>query len=122
MPKNTLLKEDQSFDGLPPWMAAMRKAVTDCVSESDIKEIVQNQVKRAKDGDKDAIKFVFGQILGSDSFKGATFVQNNNYGGDPAKPAKTKPGSVDRIEQMRLRAEAGVPLHQDGDATLAEGE
>jgi len=113
---NKLLRKDENFEGLPPWMATMRKVVADCVSENDIKEIVENQVKRAKQGDQNAIKFVFGQILGGDSFKGATFVQNNYTGGEsPSTPTKGSPGSEDKIEAMRRRREAGLPLSNNGD-------
>lgn len=113
---NKLLKQDENFEGLPPWMAAMRKAVVDCVTNDDIKEIVQNQVKRAKEGDPHAIKFVFGQILGGDTFRGATFVQNNNYGdAAPSKPTRAIPGTPDKIEHMRRRAEAGIDLTNDKD-------
>jgi hypothetical protein len=114
---NKLLRQDDNFDGLPPWLAQMRKAVLDGVSQEDIKEIVANQLKKAKEGDPHAIKFVFGQILGGDAFKGATFIQNNYHGKDePSKPVDAKPGSKDKIDAMRRRVEAGLDLQQPGDA------
>lgn len=117
---NKLLKSDENFEGMPTWMATMRKAVLDIVTEDDVKEIVKNQIARAKAGDQNAIKFVFGQVLGGDAMKGATFVQNNNYGDNAAKPTKARPGTDDKIEVMRKRREAGLPLTHDGDGTEAE--
>jgi hypothetical protein len=120
---NKLLKADENFDGLPPWMAAMRKAVLDTVTQEDVAEIVKSQIKRAKEGDQAAIKFVFGQLLGGDTFKGATFVQNNYHGEDrPDKPTKARAGSADRVDMMRRRMEAGLPLcnGEDGDGGSLE--
>jgi hypothetical protein len=111
-----LLRQDENFEGMPTWMATMRKTVLGCVTEDDVKQIVQNQVKKAKEGDQNAIKFVFGQLLGGDTFKGATFVQNNYQGGpDPSKPTDITPGTKDKIALMQRRKEAGLPLTNDND-------
>lgn len=120
---NKLLKADENFDGLPPWMAAIRKAVLDTVTQEDVTDIVRGQIKKAKEGDQAAIKFVFGQLLGGDTFKGATFVQNNyNTDDRPDKPTKTRAGSGERVEIMRRRLEAGLPLSngEDGDGGSLE--
>ncbi len=106
---------------IPEWMKKMRDAAQACIGENDIKEIVENQVKRAKEGDQHAIKFVFDQVLGGAAFKGATFVQNNNtYGFDPEKPTPAKPGTVDRLTVMAARASRGLPLNGHHDAAIAD--
>ncbi|MEO1619141.1 MAG: hypothetical protein AAFV88_25040 [Planctomycetota bacterium] len=40
-------------------------AIYDSIDESDIAEIVKNQVAKAKAGDAKAIQFVFGHVLGT---------------------------------------------------------
>lgn len=111
----------ETSPSIPEWMTKMRAAAQACISESDIQEIVQKQVERAKQGDAQAMKFVFEQVLGGAAFKGATFIQNNNsYGSDPTSPAKSKPGTQDRIAEMAARADRGLPLVQPGDATFED--
>jgi hypothetical protein len=61
---------------LPPWLAKLRQSAVDLISEGDLKEIITNQVKKAKEGDAAAIRFVFDYLLGG-TMKGATFVQYN---------------------------------------------
>lgn len=116
MPKHALVRQDD-FAGLPPWMAKLRTAVSDLVTEQDVKEIVQAQVTRAKAGDASAIKFVFDQLLGGAALKGATFVQNNYQDSKPAptKPTAARPGSADKVDVMARRATAGLPLHDPDD-------
>ncbi len=66
---------------MPSWVAAMREAAMSEIGDADVREIVRNQVVAAKAGDRNAIRFVFEQVLGGAALKGATFVQNN-YGAD----------------------------------------
>lgn len=76
-------------DGMPAWMVSMRRAAQEVVKEADIREIVQTQMQKAKSGDKEAIKFVFEQVLGGSAFKGATFIQTQkNYHGRRRKRAE----------------------------------
>ncbi len=100
--------EDRALAGLPPWMAKMRAAATNAITETDIAEIVQNQVKRAKAGDQNAIKFVFDQVLGGAQLKGATFIQNNFGGESPDKPTDAVPGTPAKLETIRRRVAAGM--------------
>jgi hypothetical protein len=99
-------------------MVAMREAAQECVSANDIKAIVQAQIEKAKKGDKDAMKFVFEQVLGGSAFKGATFTQNHYYGDNdlPDKPTTGRPGSAKKIETMRRRIEAGASPFNSDDA------
>ena len=79
--------------------------------------IIANQVKAAKEGNKDAIKFVFEQLLGGSHMRGATFIQNNwGKNADPRAPAMALPGSPDKIETMRRRVAAGLSPTAEGDA------
>jgi hypothetical protein len=103
------------FGGMPPWMAKMRAAVCDIITPGDIEEIVKNQVARAKSGDPAAIKFVFDQLLGG-GMKGATFIQNNNYGDEGAgKPSNAVPGTPAKLDLIRRRVEAGLPACNPSD-------
>lgn len=104
------------FAGVPPWVATMRQAAVDAISVEDINEIVCNQVKLAKEGNPAAIKFVFDQVLGGQTLRGATFVQNNYTGGaNPELPTKERPGSNGKLLAMQARADAGRPLCDDDD-------
>lgn len=47
------------------WQTELRMACYDAIQAEDVQEIVANQVKKAKEGDSTAIKFVMGQLLGS---------------------------------------------------------
>ncbi len=100
---------------LPAWIVGMRKAAQEVITEKDIKEIVKSQVKRAKEGDKGAIKFVFEQVLGGSHMKGATFIQNN-YRDDPNKATKVLPGSPGKIEVMKQRVSSGHSACVQADA------
>lgn len=115
--KFSLARMAEPIDGIPTWMTAMRKAAVECITEADVKEIVQGQVKRAKEGDRNAIRFVFEQVLGGAGQKASTFIQNNYGNGaaaeDPAgvrpdKPTKAIPGTKQKIEAIRRRVEAGL--------------
>lgn len=102
--------------GLPPWMAMMRQAAIGQIKEEDVAAIMKNQIEAAKNGNKDAIKFVFDYCLGGNLTKGATFIQNNNYGSNGAAEATgARPGTDAKIDAMRRRAEAGLPLQANGD-------
>ncbi len=100
--------------GLPPWMTMMRQAAMNCIKEADIEQMVQAQVDKAKAGDEKALKFVFEQVLGGASMKGATFVQNI-YGETPEKPTHCLPGSNGKIDKMQQRVAAGRGVFNDQD-------
>jgi hypothetical protein len=67
-----LLPEEQCYQ------AQLRAAVYDGVKESDVKEIVQGIVQRAKEGDASAQKLFFDQILGAKT-KPTQIVVNNHF-------------------------------------------
>lgn len=69
---------------LPPWLIAMRQAVSDAVSPDDIKEMIQAQVKRAKEGDAKALKVVM-ELMGSN--QPINLTQNNFEITTPAAPS-----------------------------------
>ena len=98
---------------IPPWIQTLRLAAFKCLKAEDVKQIVQNQIAAAKKGDKNAIKFVFEQIMGGAYVKGATFIQNN-YSDAAGVTTKALPGSPEKVEMMRRRVEAGADLHADG--------
>lgn len=102
---------------VPSWVLAMRQAAQKLISQADIEEIVRNQVAAAKAGNKDAIRFVFQQVLGGEGLRGATFVQNV-YQGDtyPNRPTKALPGTKDKIAEMRRRVASGQSAINPNDA------
>jgi hypothetical protein len=106
-------------DGVaPPWVTKMREAAAGVLTVDDVKEIVANQVALAKKGDRHAITFVFQQLLGGNQLKPQTLIQNNNYGPDdrPAQRTIAKPGTEKKLDVMRKRAAAGLPLGNGKDA------
>lgn len=110
------IQPSQDLAGLPPWMAAMRAAAQNAITADDVREIVVEQVKRAKRGNRDALKFVFEHVIGTKAYGPLTLVQNNNYGdGDPGRETNSRPGTQEKIATMRRRAEAGLPLTRNND-------
>ncbi len=106
---------------VPAWVATMREAAQAVLKPADIQAIVANQVAAAKKGDRQAIRFVFEQLLGGAYMRGATFVQHNYAAGaappaDPAAPTPAIQGSDAKIEAMRRRVAVGLPATnpQDG--------
>ena len=67
-----LLPEEQCYQ------SQLRAAVYDGVNESDVKEIVQGIIARAKAGDVAAQKLFFDQILGAKT-KPTQIVVNNHF-------------------------------------------
>ena len=66
--------------------------------------------KPAKKGEPKALKFVFDYVVGAQHFKGATFIQNNNYAtGAPDHPTDDRPGTPAKLATMGRRAAAGLP-------------
>lgn len=108
------LQKNDEFEALPPWLAQMRRAAREGIAESDVTEIVKKQVELAKKGDQRALKFVFDTVLQGEQMKGATFIQNNNYG-DPAAPTNALPGTDSKLRKMQARRDAGLPLTDQRD-------
>ena len=111
---------------VPEWIQRMRDAAQKHLTPDVVDRIILNQIKRAEGGDAKAIQFVMDYLMGGKALKGATFIQNNNYGnGDanPAKPTKLLPGSAAKVELLRRRIAAGMNTDQPGDVGAAgEGE
>lgn len=109
--------ETTAVQVVPAWMQRMRDAAQKLLTPEVIEEIVGDQIRRARSGDQKAIRFVLDYLAGGQSFKGATFIQNNNYGDGAAatKPTKALPGSDAKIRAMQKRAAAGLPLAQADD-------
>lgn len=102
----------REVEGLPPWLAMMRQAAMGGVTQADVTEIVQKQVEMAKRGDRQALKFVFDEVLGGKQLQGMTLIQNNyaDNKGRPDVPTSAVPGSSDKLDVMQRRAAAGLPL------------
>jgi rubrerythrin len=86
--------EIQPIDNAAPsWVVTMRQVAMNALKESDIEAIVANQVEAAKKGDRNAIRFVFEQVLGGQAVKAATYVQNN-YHGDSAQRRQSEDAAI----------------------------
>lgn len=94
----------------------LRQAIFDGVKEQDVKDVVQGIVKRAKDGDQQAMKYFFEYILGGKSGPSKS-VQNNFYmGDDDDQPdgESAMADASDRLEVMATRAARGKPVFGNG--------
>lgn len=58
---NKSLADEQDIQS---WQRSLRSACFDAISADDVRDIVTRQVKKAKEGDANAIKFVMGHLLG----------------------------------------------------------
>ena len=115
-PTNDSMAETTACESMvPSWITNLRSAAMNVLTQNDVEAIVKAQIAQAKKGDKNAIKFVFDQLLGGASIRGATFIQNNYPGEDPAKPTKAVPGTEDKIRRMRKRLAAGQSAFNPAD-------
>lgn len=108
--------------GVPAWMQKMREAAVGKISETDIADIVQAHVKKAKKGDLASTRFIFEQVLGGAAFKGATITQNvteHHYHENADAEPPVEPGSKEdrerRVRKMAARQAQGKPLHDPAD-------
>lgn len=79
----------------PTWLARLRDAARQSITEDDVREMVKEQVKQARAGDTQALRFVFDYILGGRSLApSVTLIQNNTLqqpAAAPAAPTKAEP-------------------------------
>jgi len=116
-PKQKRVEESQTAQ------ARLRAAVFNGVNESDVKDIVAGIVKRAKAGDKDALKYFFEYILGGQV---KTAIQNNMVieqpqPPQPSEPARSLPGSPEKLDVLRARATRGEAIFGNDDAVRDVG-
>jgi hypothetical protein len=90
----------------------MRAAAQAGITEDDVKEIVANQVARAKTGDQAALKFVFEQVLGGNELKGATFVQHNYHG---VKAVKKAAEQQKRVPELQPAGVYSAPFEREAE-------
>jgi rubrerythrin len=99
---------------VPEWIQRMRDMAAKHLTPEVVETIVKNQIEAAKKGDRNAIRF-----------KGATFVQNNygaEFGEQNARPTDAKPGSQEKLDQMRRRVANGQSVAQPGDGKVPAWE
>jgi rubrerythrin len=103
----------------------MRDVAHKHLTEDVVEKIILGQIEAAKKGDRNAIKFVFDQLMGGAAFKGATFIQHNygsEFGEQHAHPTAARPGTPDKLAVMRKRIENGQSTTQAGDAAVPAWE
>lgn len=100
----------------PQWLKSLREAMGGAIQGDDLKAIMAKQVEKAKEGDRSAADFVFGQahkLLQSEQ-KRMTMVQNNYYDTPAAKrpdaPIEPDDDRETDIQKLRARAAARVPI------------
>lgn len=91
---------------VPAWLLAMRQAARDAIKPEDIQEIVQNRIKKAKEGDAAAIEFIFKTVLGGDQLKGLTLIQHNHAA--PIASAAVPEGDPEIRQVLTLLETYGV--------------
>jgi hypothetical protein len=103
----------------PPWLKAMREAMTGSIGAEDVKEVMKKQVEKAKGGDMKAASFVMNQAhklmdMQAKSRRPVTIVQNNYYDtpaeAGPVAPIEPGDAHGKDLLKMRSRARAGKPL------------
>jgi hypothetical protein len=105
---------------LPPWLEQMRSAMASAIQPDALKNILQKQVDKALAGDTRAAGFVVEQahkLIGGEQRRPIAITQNNFYGDatDPAQPTTKVPGTPDKVDLMRRRHAAGLPLTSAAD-------
>lgn len=115
-------------------ITSLRTAILEGITSDDIKIMVAKQVEKAKEGDKDALRFVFDYVLGGKSAGAPSkLIQNNNYYGkgskdidgevpSPAIRSSAPPGSPEKLTDMADRLRRGVELTHEDDAGFADDE
>jgi hypothetical protein len=109
---------------LPPWLKSLQESMGNSIAAGDLKEIMAAQIAKAKEGDRAAAQFVFGQahkMIAAEAKKmPATIIQNNYYGDDQRPDTPAGPGKD--LRKMRARADAHLPLRSDRDARPVSDE
>ena len=105
---------------LPPWLAAMRSAMAEAVTPEDLKAVIVTQVRKAKEGDTKAAKFVTDQahqLLQAEQRRPITITQTNHYHGGVQldAPAAAEPADPRSLELAAGRVAAGLPPRLPGD-------
>ena len=99
---------------LPKGARAFQEAVDGKLTPGIWSEILQAQIEKAKGGDRGAAQFLIEYAGGVQSFRGATFVQENHhhYHGTPAE-AEAPEGEVVRRRPGRPRKESPASAAAD---------
>lgn len=101
------------------WMARLRAALFEAVTEDDVREIAEGLVRRAKEGDLQATRMLFSYVMGgmNVNVKQAVIVQQHGGGLAPlpARPVPALPGTATKLAAMEKRARNGQPLCHPGD-------
>ena len=66
------------------WQTSLRAAMINTITPADLQAIMEKQIKKAKEGDERALKFVMSQVLGNGP---ALHLTQNNIVTDPATAA-----------------------------------
>lgn len=105
-------------DPVVGWQAELRQAAFNALNASDVKEIVQAIVTKAKQGDPQACKMVFEYLLGGKGSPAAPATHVNNLQVNLAGPAPGDTAALPirqaKIDRLRERASNGQALFHDG--------
>lgn len=89
--------------------AKLRRTALTAITDDDVTSIVSNLVEKAKKGDAKAAQVVFDYFLGGRL--GTQVNVQTNVVSHPASDADdAPPGTTDRVETMRRRAERGEEI------------
>jgi hypothetical protein len=110
--RNSFALSQLESDQLPEhltYAAQLRAAAAKAVSTEDVTTIVQNVVKRAKEGDEKAMRFLFDAVLGAN--QPVTLKQVNHY-------HEEKPGNGAGKKQNGK----AIPMQTNGVKRIAHGK
>ena len=116
--RTTTVQEEptENLMQLPPWLKSLREGMASALQGDDLKEIMQAQVQKAKDGDMKAAQFVMAQAhkMVAAEQKRVTVIQNNFYDTPaderPDAPIEPEDDRQKRLRKLAARQAAGEPL------------
>lgn len=88
------------------WMLTLRAALFDAVSENDMRDIAKALVRKAKDGDMQAVRMLFSYVIGAPNVN----VENAVIVAGGRSPDSLPLDRNDRVAAMAERARLGLEL------------
>ena len=117
----------EEYMPLPPWLTAMRDAMTAAVTPDVLTAVIKAQVRKAVEGDTRAAKFVTDQahqLLAAEQRRPISITQNNMYlaaGSAPIEsPVNEEPHTRKSLDVAAARVARGLPARLRGDRRVAE--
>jgi hypothetical protein len=100
------------------WQATLRQALFEALDSDAVRDVVTALVEKAKKGDIQAARLLLTYAVGTPnvSVKNAVIV-NGETAALPTRPARSLPGTTDRLDDYARRARNGQPMFDRRDRT-----